>query len=536
MSLEKGPAAGSRGMDFSPEKLMELNAKMLRASMNIMKSTWFYWQGMMHYTETFLAPSLSAARYFADAEKNEVQGGRPWESARDFMELLLFDAQLASKGALADWSAMSRFHGRQMADAFIAICNTLYGGDSEDVIGYSERQLNLMNMIVNDFPRAIRDIGSEYGLHLDNGGYARVGETERFELYQVLPLDSSVKVREDGKPVLIIPPYVLGANVLAFMPGENRSYIHSFANQGIPTYIRITKEIGSTPAVQLMSGEDDARDTRVFLEWLVKRHGRKVTLNGYCQGGFMAVVDLLSGELDGLVDALITCASPMDGSRSKSLGEYIDHLPARFRNLGYSLKTLPNGNKVVDGKLLSWVFKLKSIDKDAPLLTFYRDLMMLDAGDGHKPKISKTAAAVNHWLTYDRTDIPVAITRLSFDSYTKPVASDGTLPVKLFGRTLNFKRIQAQGIKWLICVAEKDDLVDSTASLAPLDYVDAEVSVFPKGHVAIATSCSLPTSSCALDSSFHVKSSKYNNGNSRGPVRFHLDMDEAPALGPEMEN
>jgi hypothetical protein len=51
-----------------------------------------------------------------------------------------------------------------------------------------------------------------------------------------------------------------------------------------------------------------------------------------------------------------------------------------------------------------------------------------------------------------------------------------------------------------------------------LDYVKAEVSAFPKGHVAIATSWSLPTSECALHSCF---------GNScRGPVRFHLDLDE----------
>jgi hypothetical protein len=32
------------------------------------------------------------------------------------------------------------------------------------------------------------------------------------------------------KPVIILPPFVLGANILAFLIGEKKSYPHSFAN------------------------------------------------------------------------------------------------------------------------------------------------------------------------------------------------------------------------------------------------------------------------------------------------------------------
>jgi hypothetical protein len=88
--------------------------------------------------------------------------------------------------------------------------------------------------------------------------------------------------------------------------------------------------------------------------------------------------------------------------------------------------------------------------------------------------------------------------------------------VKLFGRTLNFKRIKEQGLKWLICVADKDDLVEKESALAPLDWVEAEVTVFPKGHVAIATSWSLPTTECSLDRCFL---------DYRGPVRYQLDLE-----------
>ena len=79
-------------------------------------------------------------------------------------------------------------------------------------------------------------------------------------------------------------------------------------------------------------------------------------------------------------------------------------------------------------------------------------------------------------------------------------------------------KIQSEkNIKYLICYAEKDDLVDKESALAPLDFIDAEVTVFPKGHGAIATSWSNPSSECSLDSCF--------GDNHRGPVRFQLDLE-----------
>ena len=44
----------------------------------------------------------------------------------------------------------------------------------------------------------------------------------------------------------------------------------------------------------------------------------------------------------------------------------------------------------------------------------------------------------------------------------------------------------------------------------------------PKGHVAIATSWSHPDSNCALHT-------RFGDGDYRGPVRFHMDLDEALA-------
>jgi hypothetical protein len=509
---------------FSPKLLLTLNADLIEAFVNTSRSRWFQLLGMMRYSSGFMAPFWSILRNFYNGGQNISNDGSSWGKSLDFIELLLFEVQLTTKSAWADMSAISRYHLHEMSDMLTAIENTLLEKKDEDLVRYSERQLRLMDTVVNAYPEAVREVESEYGFHLDTDGYVKVAETDRFELYQVLPTDKKIKVRDHGKPVMIIPPYVLGANILAFLPGENRSYVHAFANHGIPTYIRLVKDINKNPAVQLMRGEDDVLDTRYFCEKLLERNGRPVTLNGYCQGGFMAVLGILSGELDGLVDALTTCVAPMDGSRSKGLVEYIEHLPYRFRNLGYATKVLPNGNRVVDGKVMSWVYKLKSIQKESPLFTFYRDIGMFEAGAQKVPRINKVAAAISHWLTYDITNIPVEITRLSFESYTKPVAGDGTLPVMLFGRSLNFKRLKEKGIKWLICIAEKDELVEEASALAPLNYVDAEVTRFPKGHTSIAVSWSSPAAECAL----HMNYDKAPCGtdNSRGPVRFQLDLEE----------
>ncbi|MFH0784894.1 MAG: hypothetical protein V2B20_23465 [Pseudomonadota bacterium] len=96
------------------------------------------------------------------------------------------------------------------------------------------------------------------------------------------------------------------------------------------------------------------------------------------------------------------------------------------------------------------------------------------------------------------------------------------LPVKLFGRKLNLQRIKEKKIPWLICYGMGDDLVEIDTALAPLDYIDVEVTPFPKGHVAIATSWSNPKSDYALHTSF-------GDGRHRGPVRFQLDLDKEMA-------
>jgi hypothetical protein len=520
--MAKTPTPAESAVPSSPEELEAAFMKPLHIAAHQMGAAQNFWAGFSRYANEFMIPYLLSTRYLAQAETERLVAVPPWESARSYMELAEFNADIAIKNLMASIRAINDIGGKELQNGVTAMFNTLLSLDEgEDLEGYFARQALMMDRVANVYPRAIREIEPEYGFHFEQGRHELFDETDRFYLYRVAPSDPSVQVDDSIKPILILPPYVLGANILAFLPGDNRSYTHCFANQGVPTYIRILKKVDETPALQTMSGEDDARDTRRFCEKIMARHDKPVTLNGYCQGGFSAVANLLSGELDGLVDALLTCVSPMDGTRSRGLAAFLNSLPQRFNDLDYGTKTLANGNKVADGKLMGWVYKLKSIENEAPLVAFFRDMMMVGPRKGKVAKISKTALALNYWLTYERTDLPLAITEMSFASYTIPVTEEGELPVTLFDRKLNFKRLAEKKIPWLICYGERDDLVEKETALAPLDFVDAEISPFPKGHVAIATSWSDPKSEYALHTRFG------EDLQFRGPVLYHLDLNKA---------
>lgn len=502
-------------MDTSSVKNLETFSQLTNMIQN-------YYTGFSKYANEFTIPYLMATLYFSGVEHKKVLKTPPLECFQSYMDLLEFNMNLFSRGFKSSIRAISSYNEYEMQNVIAAVIKTFFpfiGREGENLNDFIARQADLIKMIAEDYPKAILDIEPEYGFHFESGEHELVAETDRFFLYQVAPVDNQVKTDPGKKPILIVPPFVLGANILAFLPKENRSYAHCFANKGIPTYIRIMKDINTTEALQLMSPEDDCLDTKYFCEKIVERNAKPVTLNGYCQGGYMVVCNYLSGELDDLVDALITCVAPMDGTRSDGLARFLNSLPQRFNDLAYGTKTLPNGNKVADGKLMGWIYKLKSIEHESPIVAYYRDLMMFGRlAKSKMPKVSKTAAAINYWLNYERTDLPMSITKMSFDSYNTPVTKEGTLPVKMFDRELNFKRIDEKGIKWLICYGINDDLVEKETALAPLDYIKAEVSAFPKGHVAIATSWSLPTSECSLHSCF--------GNNCRGPVKFHTDLDE----------
>ena len=487
---------------------------------NGFSATQAYWTGISRYTTDFIIPYLLASQIFNRVEGQRLLEESPVDSVAAYLQLLQSNLELMDRSIKGTAHMMTAYAELEMAGLTDALQQSFFELNNKRLAKYTKRQADLLDMVTNTYPMLIDAIEPEFGFHFERGAHVLLDETDRFFLYRVTPSLKDVTTRVDAKPVLIIPPFVLGANILGFLPGEQRSYAHCYANQGFPTYIRVVKDIDSSPVLQVMTGEDDTMDTRRFCEAIVKAHGKPVTLNGYCQGGYTALCNLVSGQLDGLVDAFITCVSPMDGTRSKGLAYFLSQLPPRFNSLSYGTKILANGNQVADGKLMGWVYKLKSIEHEIPAAAFSRDLSMFARQKDGNYKISKTAAALNYWLQNERHDLPLEITRMSFASYNAPITEDGTLPVRLFGKKLNLKRLQEKKIPWLICYGTGDDLVEKETALAPLDFIDAEVTPFPKGHVAIATSWSAPDSACALHT-------RFGEGNYRGPVLFHMDLDAA---------
>ena len=506
----------AKGGDGGPT-LTLLQTRGLAAAADFLLAGQEYWAGLQRYMDDFMVPFANAAGIWMQEELRRLPGADPQQLAIDYTRLLAMNLDVLLRAMTAGSAGINRYLGHEAPLAEQALRNSLAGRTHDDLADFAARQERLARSVLRDFPAALEAVAEDYGFHFERGEHPLFAETDRFLLYRVAPSDPKVTPRPNGKPLIIIPPYVLGSNILSFLPGERRSYAHAFVDQGIPTYIRVMKPIHDTPAVQLMTPEDDLRDTKLFCERVKAEHGRAVTLNGYCQGGFSAVCNILTGELDGLVDALLTCVSPMDGTKSRGLSGFLRSLPPRFNDLAYGTKRLPSGNCVADGTLMGWVYKLKSIEAEGPVAAFHRDLNMFAGMPEGRARLGKSAAAITYWLRNERTDLPLPITRMSFASYNDPVRPDGTLPVRILDRTLNFKRITEKKLPWLICYGEKDDLVEPETALAPTTYVAAEVTAFPRGHVAIATSWSHPESAHAL----HLR----HPDGSRGPVRFQLDLD-----------
>jgi len=487
---------------------------------SLMNSTGVLGLEMFNNINDFSKPLFTASSYFNSIEYWKSFNTNPFERVISLTELLGMNTNLLSRGLFSTFKNVGDYLRRDMTDMAFGLLNTYNSRKGDETLqGLIFRKFKTYELLTQKFPQAVLDSEKEFGFHFERRNNKKIAETSRFRLYRIAPTDKSVKTDPTKKPILIIPPYVLGANILAFLPKLNKSYVHSFANKGIPTYIRIQKDIINNEPVQLMTPEDDTLDTVFFCEKINKIHGKQVTLNGYCQGGFFAVCNILSGKLDGLVDTLITNVAPMDGTKNKGLNSFLNSIPAGYNDLSYGTKTLPNGNKIADGEIMSWIYKLNSIENETPIVSLLKKVALFDFKGNKDYSVNLAFAAINYWLSHEKTDLPLDITRFSYDSFSNPVDRNGELPVRLFGESLNFKRIKEKKIKWMICYGENDDLVEKSCALAPLDHISVETTSFPKGHVAIATSWSDPNSKYALDKRFGKRKG-------RGPVLFHMDRDE----------
>ena len=148
----------------------------------------------------FMAPAFSALESFGDVENDKVQEQSAEQNIQDFTGLVEFNLAVGGKRPDPRPESPDDFHKHQLEQALKAWHNTFCQEKGEDIAAYMARQARLMELVVHEYPQAIRDIEPEYGFHFEDGNYLKIAETDRFILYQVLPWNKSVKVRKRANP------------------------------------------------------------------------------------------------------------------------------------------------------------------------------------------------------------------------------------------------------------------------------------------------------------------------------------------------
>lgn len=397
----------------------------------------------------------------------------------------------------------------------------LLSGDMEAAALFWERQVEILDIVVNHNPAAMHAIKAEMGCQFDDAKrYVKISETPRSILYQVLPLKEGVVVRKNGKPIIHMSPFILPENIIDLLPYRGLSYVGAFADSGTPTYLLHGKNIWDCVAAQMLSEEDLLLDLKFFAETVHRIHGRKATINGTCQGA----LPLLHGvcapqlQLDRDVNVWIGTVPAYALSRSERFQENLRMIPKSQQHLSAITYHLPNGNAVVLGEPASLSMRLSNFGKENPLSALIRDMRGAERG-----KWSPMSAALRHYLQTIRP-MPIQITEMSQRCAMEPITSDGVFPGLLFGEPVSLQHAVKKGMKLYVVAGEKDDVVDLPAALAMFDipcikgYGGASSHVIPgAGHVAPMTTCA-------------VEGSKNFIGNLGGPLWYHLQR-EAEEMG-----
>jgi len=482
------------------QELPEISASVGRYMLALMRATN---REIAEFTDSCLIAGQTAMRA---SRENPLS---MWE----MVQVMQHNQALITKGLMSAQEKMISYVFDQIEEGSQALVNTVYNSKSggERLGEFLRREADVMESVAN-FNDQIEKIKDEFGFHFNTSDYKLIHETPTFQMYQVLPLKKGVQVRNDVAPMLLVPPYMLGVHILSFLPHENKSYSHSFANEGIPTYVRVVKDIMKTEAVQQTTPDNDCLETLELLTKLKEIHGKKAVLNGTCQGGYICLMNILSGKLTDVCDTLITNVAPIDGTYSDA----ISGMPQMHSD--FITTPLANGNRVANGYMLSLGMRFVAIDRETPLVKVLDQASMHRATDLNP---GKTPAALFRWLLKERVHLPLEVAKMSSCTFQQPIGDDGTLPVQLFGKPLNLKDLAKLGVTWYQNYAIKDDLVTPPCATAGNRFLDGtgvvESVAFHGGHVAILTS---PYAKKApVNGEFVDGTGK----KARGPVKFMLD-------------
>ena len=197
-----------------------------------------FYTGLSRYHADFFVPYLIALVYFSRAEMANSKALHMGNgNLKDYLDLLEFNTDLWGRGVTGSVNALGEFLNSETESYVRVLRKSMTGHGANELAEYFSGLAVKMNGVSHTLPEAVRGIEPAFGFHFDSGTHPLAAETDRFRLYRILPDIPGIKTDDTAKPVLIIPPYVLGCNILGFLPGDRKSYVHAFANRGIPTYI-----------------------------------------------------------------------------------------------------------------------------------------------------------------------------------------------------------------------------------------------------------------------------------------------------------
>jgi hypothetical protein len=186
---------------------------------------------LTRYSNAFFIPFLLSSHYFSREESQRFWTRTPLENFSAYLKLGQMNLDMIGRALSGGMMATNQFLEMGIQD----LLPNLASASPEACAKFAQRMDKLAKGVAYTYPEAINGIGDEFGFHFERQpAHAKVDESARFELYQVLPTDSKVEVRQDGKPVLVIPPFVLGANILAFFTGRRAQLLPCICQPGDP--------------------------------------------------------------------------------------------------------------------------------------------------------------------------------------------------------------------------------------------------------------------------------------------------------------
>lgn len=397
---------------------------------------------------------------------------------------VMMDATMSAMG-----STVSYFAGKSAE-----FTKALFSG-SGTLASFIEKQADVLDIVVNQNPEATDAIQARLGCQFDDESrFVHIAETDRTILYQVLPLQAGVVVRETGKPVIHRAPFILPEYIIDLLPYDGMSYIGAFANSGTPTYFMHLKDIMATEAVQVMTEEDLLVDLKLFSAIVHQRHGQKATISGICQGALPLLHGVCSPrlQLDDDVDTWIGTVPAYALSESRRFQRNMETIAEQHRDPNLITRLLPNGNRVVPGEPASLSMRMSDFSNENPISKLISDLKGAERGP-----MSQTAAALQHYLE-NMAPMPLQLTEMSKLCTTKPITAEGVFPSELFGEPVSLQHAIKKGIRLYVVAGGKDIVVDLPCALAMFqipsvkEYKGASFYVVPgAGHIAPFTSCTV---------------------------------------------